>query len=83
MSVAGVHDAGLEESVVAVYAHERLDDEYHRAEVVGRSLAWTVEEDACIGGQTPVVVLTRAVDAVERFLVEEHLEARACGQPSS
>ena len=75
VGVGGAHDAGLEQSVVAVHAHERLDDEGHEAEVVLRRLPRCVQQHAVVGGEAPVVVLARAVDALEGFLVEQHLEA--------
>ena len=79
MGVAGVHDAGLEQSVVLVDGHERLHGEDHEAQVVLTRLAWSMEQDAGVGGERPVVVLARTVDAVERLLVEQHLEAVLVG----
>ena len=75
MRVACIHDAGLEQSVVPVNTHEGLDDEDDEAEVVFPCLSWSMEQDTRVGSQRPVVVLTRSVDAVERFLVQQHLEA--------
>ena len=49
------------------------------AQVVLRCLAWTVEQNARISRQTPVVVLTGTVNTVERLFVEQYLEAVLAG----
>ena len=54
-------------------SHERLDDEGDETQVLLRCLTRCVEEGrltfSSFSRETPVVVLTRAIDAVERFLV--------------
>ncbi len=75
MCVGGTHDGGFEQTVVAVNAHERFDDEHEEAEVVLRRFAGAVEQCARVGRKAPVVVLTRTVDASEGLFVEEAAEA--------
>ena len=79
MGVGGAHDAGLQQPVVAIDAHEGLDDECGEAEVLLGCLAGGVEEDARVGGEAPVVVLARTVDAGKGFFVEEGAEAVLAG----
>ena len=79
VGVGGADDAGFEQSVVAIDGHERFDDERDEAEVLLRRLSRGMEQDARIGRDAPVVVLARAVDAVEGFLVEKHTEAVVAG----
>ena len=74
VSVGCTHDAGFEESVVTVYTHESLNDEDCEAEVLFRCLARCVEKYAVVGRETPVVVLTRTVDAIEWFFVKQYAE---------
>ena len=74
MGVGGTHDAGFEQSVVAIDTHERLHDERGKTQVLFRCLPWCVQQDICIGRQAPVVVLTAAIDAGKRFFVEQHAE---------
>ena len=75
VGVCGAHDACLEQSVVTVDSHERLHDEHQEAQVVLWRLSRSVEQYARVGGEAPVVVLSRAVDARIRLLVEQHPEA--------
>ena len=79
MGVACIHDTCLEQSVVLVDTHQCLNDEHDEAEVVLRGLARSVEQYTGIGRKAPVVVLTRAVDAVEWFLVKQDFEAVLVG----
>ena len=79
MSVAGIHDRGLQQAVVTIYTHQGLHGEHHKAQVVLGGLACSMEQDACIGRERPVVVLTRTIDAIKRFLVEQHLKAVLVG----
>ena len=79
VSVGSTHDRSFQQTIVLVNTHQRLDDEYHEAKVVLRSLAWTVEQDARVGRKAPVVVLTGTVDAVERLFVKQYLEAMLAG----
>jgi len=79
MGVGGAHDRGFEQSVVTIDTHEGLYDEHHEAQVVLRRLAGTVQQDARVGGEAPVVVLARAVDAGKRLLVEQAGEPVALG----
>ena len=51
-----------------------LHDEHHEAQVLLGRLAGSVQQHACVGGETPVVVLARAVDAGKRLLVQQHAE---------
>ena len=75
VGIARAHDARLDKSVVAVDAHQRLDDEHHEAQVVYRCLAGSVQQHPGVGREAPVVMLARAVDAGKRLLVEQHAEA--------
>ena len=75
MGICCRHDGGLQQSVVAIYCHECLDDECDKAQVFLGCLAWGMEQHAVVGTQTPVVVLARTVDAVEGLLVEQHAES--------
>ena len=77
MGVGGTHDGSLEQAVVLIYSHKSLNDEYDEAEAVLRCLAGSVEQDAGVGGKTPVVVLARTVYACERLLMKQHAEAVA------
>ena len=58
--------------------HERLDDEGDEAQVLLRRLTRRVEEGRLaftpFSRETPVVVLTRAIDAIEGLLVEQDAE---------
>ena len=62
-----------------VHTHKGLYDEHCEAEVVHRSLAGAVEEDAGVGGQRPVVVLARTVDACKGLFVEQAAESVLAG----
>ena len=57
-----------------VDTHQGLYDEDYEAEIVRRCLACCMEQYACIGAETPVVVLARTVDAGEWLLVKEYTE---------
>ena len=73
--VRGAHDGCFEQSVVFVDRHERLDDERDEAQILFGCLARSVEQDARVGLQGPVVVLTGAVDAGKGLLMEQTAEA--------
>ena len=75
VGVGGAHDACLEQSVVLVDGHQRLDDERNEAQVLLGRLAWSMEQHAIVGAEAPVVVLARTVDAVEWLLMQQHAEA--------
>ena len=75
VGVGGAHDGGFEEAVVAIDAHERLDDEGDEAQVVLGRLAGGVEENTRVGGEAPVVVFARAVDAGKGLFVEQAAES--------
>ena len=75
MGVGGTHDGGFEQSVVAIYCHECLDDECDKAQVFLGCLARGMEQHTVVGTQTPVVVLARTVDAVEWLFVKEDAES--------
>ena len=75
MGVGGRHDAGLQQSVVAIHAHQRLHYEGDEAQVAEVVLAGGVEQYAGVGGERPVVVLARTVDAVEGLLVQQAAES--------
>ena len=75
MRIGSTHDGSLEQSIVLIYTHQGLSDEDYETEVVLWCLAWTMEQNACIGRKTPVVVLTRTIDACEWFLVQENTES--------
>ena len=75
---------------MSIDAHERLDDEGDETqrlvggtlEIRGICLTRGVEQGAAsltLGGEAPVVVLARAVYAVEGFLVEQNAEAVIAG----
>ena len=75
VGVAGAHDAGFQQTVVAIDAHERGDDEGEEAEGVAFGATGGVKYDAAVGAERPVAVFAATVDAGERFLVEEAAEA--------
>ena len=75
VGVGGAHDGGLEQAVVAIDAHQGLDDEGDEAERGLGSLAGGVEQHAGVGGEAPVAVFAAAVDAGEGLLVEQDDEA--------
>ena len=79
MGIGGAHDGGLQQTVVAVDAHEGFNDEGDETQIVFWGLAWRVEEMAGVGGETPVVVLAATVDASERLLVEQATETVVAG----
>ncbi len=75
VGIGGAGDAGLEQAVVTPYGHECLYDKGYEPQVVLLCAPWTVEQDAGVGHEAPVVVLARTVDAGERLLVEQAAEA--------
>ena len=83
--IRGADNRSLEEAVMTPDGHERLDDEGDEAQVLLRRLTRSVEEGRTtffpFSRETPVVVLTRAIDAVERFLVEQDAEPVVAGHP--
>ena len=54
---------------MAIHTHKRFYDEDNKAQILIVILAWRMQQYACIGRQTPIVVLSAAVNARERFLV--------------
>ena len=64
---------------MAIDRHQRLDDEGDEAQVLLWRLAWGVQQHSRIGAQAPIVVLARAVDAVEGLLVQQHAESVVAG----
>ena len=79
VGIGGAHDAGLQQTVVAIDRHQRLDDEGDEAQVLLWRLARGVQQHSRVGAQAPVVVLARAVDAVEGLLVQQHAESVVAG----
>lgn len=69
MHVGGTDDGSLEQTVMAMHCHERLDNEGDEAQVVERCLAGAVQQDAGVGGKAPVVVFAAAIDACKRLFV--------------
>ena len=53
-----------------VNCHQCLYDEYHKAQVFFGSLTWSMQQRTIISAQTPVVMLTATIDAIEGFLVQ-------------
>ena len=74
MRIGSAHDRSLEQTIVLIYTHQSLCDEDYEAEVILWCLAWTMEQDAGICSETPVVVLTGTVDACEWLLMEKYAE---------
>ncbi len=74
MGIGCTHDRSLEQAVVLIYTHQSLCDEDYEAEVILRCLARTMEQNAGICSETPVVVLTGTVDACEWLLMKKHAE---------
>ena len=60
--------------VVTVYGTYDRRVECQELQVLDRSLARRQEVHPCIGLHRPVAVLAASVDAVERFLVENHFQ---------
>ena len=80
MVVAGVGNGGAEKVGVDVHA---ADDRGQHGQELGvgvRVVAWLEEVLAVIGAHGPVVVLARAVDALEGLLVHEQGQAVLGGQ---
>ena len=73
--VGSRHDGRLEQSVVLMNSHQCLDNEGDEAQILLRRLAWSMQQYAIVGRETPVVVLTRTVDTVERLFVEQYTES--------
>ena len=68
-------DGGFQQSVVAVYGHQRIHYEGDETQVLFGQFAGCVEQDAGIRAQRPVVVLATAVDALEGLFVQQYAEA--------
>jgi len=82
VGIRGTHDGGFQQSVVTVDSHERVDHEGDEAQVLFRCLARCHERKSRVGSQRPVVVLARAVHALEGLLMEQDTEAvAACHLP--
>ena len=75
VGIGGADDAGLEESIMLPYSHECLHDECDETQVVQLRLTWSVEKDACVGGETPVVMLAATVDAGKGLLMQQNAES--------
>ena len=73
------YDAGLEQGIVLVNGHQRLDDEGYEAQVVQWCLAGLMQGNTCIGHQGPVVMLSRSVDAGKGLLVQQATEGVLAG----
>ena len=58
-----------------VHSHQGVYDECYEAQIVFRSLAWSVEKDACVSAERPVVVLARSVDALKWLFMKENSES--------
>ena len=74
MGISCRHDGSFEESVVAINAHQGLHDEGHETQVLLGCLTRGMQQNTVVGTQTPVVMLSRTVDAVEGFLMQQHAE---------
>ena len=72
MCIASTHNGCFQQTIMAIYSHQRFHNECHKTQVLFRSLTWCMEQYACIGSQTPVLVLTTSIDACKRFLMEQH-----------
>ena len=73
----GVRRAGnrrFEQSVVFVNGHHHVDHECDELQVFPGCLTRSEQIDARIGPQRPVVMLTAAIDSLERLLVQQHTE---------
>ena len=79
MSVGSTHNRGLQQSVVLVNTHQCLHDEGSKAQVGLWGLARSMQQDAVISTQTPVVMLTRTVDTGKWLLVQQHAESVLTG----
>ena len=82
MRIRGTDNRGLQQSIVAIDSHERLHDKRDETQILFRCLTGRMEEDRpfLLGGrQTPVVVLARTIDPVERLFVEQHTETVVTG----
>ena len=64
---------------MTVYGCHDVHKEGDELQVLGGSLARTEEVDSGVGAQRPVIVLTRAVDTLERLLVQQHAEVVTAG----
>ena len=67
VGVGSTHDGGLQQTVMTIYRHQRLDNERHEAQVLLGRLAWGMQQDRLLAigywllaqcRQAPVVMLT-------------------------
>ena len=79
MGIGGTHDAGFQQSVVAIHTHECFHDEGGEAQVLLGRLARCMQQHAIVGAERPVVVLTATVDACEGLFMQQHTEAMLAG----
>ena len=75
MGIGGRHNAGLQQTVVAIDAHERLYDEGGEAQVLLGGFSWGMQQHTVVGRERPVVVFTATVDACEGLFVKKQAEA--------
>ena len=54
---------------MAIHTHKCLYDEDNEAQILIVILTWRMQQYACIGRQTPIVVLSATVNARERLFV--------------
>ena len=62
---------------MTIYCRYGVYEEGHKLQIFECSTAWLEEVYACIGAERPVVVLARAVDALEWLFVQENAEVVA------
>ncbi len=74
MGIGGTHDGCLHKTIVLIDTHEGFYYEGDKAQVAQIVFTWSVEQDACVCSERPVVVLSRTIDAVERLFVEQATE---------
>ena len=74
VGIGGAHDGSLEQAVVMVNRHQRIDDKGEVAQLVVGCLARREEQGALVRAERPVAVLAAAVDTLEGLFVEEHAE---------
>ena len=69
VGICSRHNACLEQTVMLIHTHQSLNHEGDETQVTNIILARTMQQDACISGKRPVVVLARTIDTVERLFM--------------
>ena len=72
-------DGCLEQAVVFINSHQRIDEKSDKAQILFRRLARGKQSHACVCTDRPVAVLAGAVHAGKRFFMQQHAKAVTTG----